>query len=167
MIDLQKCTEFSDVLFATLHAVDLFPGSLEASMRDFEKHSLLLLEQIEQVGIDAGWHEWTTNILKQIPAEERQEKYPEILVLKRWIESHHNFFADEDNLCHLRKSIGGRAHQWLFSVHENLISLSDAEDEWGHSNLRANARGRLPMWKIGRNWVTTRAAMRAIYGASA
>jgi hypothetical protein len=161
-MDLQKCAEFSDVLFTTLYITDLLPD-LEAPLKRFEEHSLLLLKQIERVGVDAGWHEWTSRILKQIPASAK-DAYPELLVLRRWIEEHLDFFADEDNLRHLRQSLGGRGMQWLFSVHENLIPLSDAEEEWRHSNLRGGGKAALPRWKMGRDWFTTRTAMRAVYG---
>jgi hypothetical protein len=162
-VNLKQCAEFSDVLFTTLYITDLLPD-LEAPLKRFEEHGLLLLKQIEWFGVDAGWHEWTSRILKDLPSDEREDAYPELLVLRRWIAGHRDFFADEDNLRHLRQSLGGRGMQWMFSVRENIIPLSDAEEEWGHSNLRGGGKAALPKWKMGRDWFTTRTAMRAVYG---
>ena len=52
---------------------------------------------------------------------------------------------------------------------KNTITLAQAGREWGLSNLRQNAKGRLVMWKDGGDegtWMTTRYAMRRLYGPS-
>jgi hypothetical protein len=85
------------------------------------------------------------------------------MILRKWIIEFADEFDDE-MYRHLQASLLARARQWQFSLKDNLISLSDAEEKWGKSNLRGNARGRLPMWKIGRNWVTTRSAMWSVFG---
>lgn len=162
--EVELASEFCDVLFATLSAVGLFPDDPAAPDHEFEEPGLLLVKRLRQYDDpEPGYLEWISEILRREDAEHREVTFPELMVLRSWVIEMSYEFNDE-MYRHLEKSLLARARQWQFSLKKNLLSLADAESEWGMSNLRQNARGRLPMWKVGRNWVTTRTAMWTTFG---
>ncbi len=157
-------SEFCDVLFSTLSAIGEFPETADAPDVEFEEPGRLLLNRMAQYDDpEPGFMEWVSEMLTRQDGDQRLETFPELMLLRKWIIEFADEFDDEFRV-HLIASLLARARQWQFSLKDNLIPLSEAEAEWGKTNLRGNARGRLPMWKIGRNWVTTRTAMWSVFG---
>jgi hypothetical protein len=161
---VQLANEFCDMLFSTLSAIGEFPQTADVDDAQLEEPSRLLLNLMAQYDDpEPGFMEWISNMLMRQDGESRMETFPEMMILKKWIIEFADDFDDE-MYRHLKASLLGRARQWQFSLRDNIISLAEAEAQWGLQNLRGNAKCRLPMWKIGRNWVTTKTAMHVVYG---
>lgn len=137
--------EFADTLFAALSpaAIDEMVGQV--------RELLVLLES--EIGLEAAWQEWAQG-----------DASCEMTVLHQWLLGHQRQLS-ADNITALRNSVQVRAYQWAFTQN-NVVALSEAEKEWGVSNLRGNHRDTLPMKKIAGNWVTTVVAMKMLFGRS-
>jgi len=110
--------EFCGLLFRILDHLgsDLLPLFLSERPTSYEKYPRLLLAHIRYYdNVEAGFEEWKSKVLRDASDYRREEEFPELLALKKWLLDHRDLFEGrKDNINHLKRSIYARAYEYLY-----------------------------------------------------
>lgn len=165
MVDLAKTAEFCDLVFTALYEVKLLPHTVAVSEQEIRWWPQMLAKMLsrKELSIEQNYLEWFTKAGKN--CEMTDLATHQFFALHQWIKTNADFFT-ADNLRHLRKSIDGRAFQYIFMRLPSTITVAEAERRWQKQNLRQNAKGRLIMWqdRPGSPWMTTTREMEKVFG---
>lgn len=147
-VDTAELDEFCQLLFRTLDRLggDLLPLFLSERPTSFEKYPRLLLGHIRYYDdVEAGFEEWKSKVLRDANEYRKEEEFPELLALKKWLLDHrHLFEGRKDNLNHLKRSLYARAYEYLYP--RRLLTGTYAEVNRGNPDaleedaIRANFR---------------------------
>ena len=136
-VDTEKLNEFCSQLFRTLDRLggdreDLLPLFLSEKPTAYEKYPRLLLSHIRYYDdVEAGFEEWKSKVLRDSNDYRRDEEYPELLALKKWmIENRALFENRKDNLNHLKRSLYARTYEYLYP--RRLLTGAYAEANRGN-----------------------------------
>ncbi len=136
-VETEKLNEFSDLLFRVLDRLgggqeDLLPLFLSEKPTAFEKYPRLLLSHIRYYNdVQAGFEEWTSKVLRDSNEYRKDEEYPELLALKKWLLDNRSLFENrKDNINHLKRSLYARAYEYLYP--RRLLTGAYAEANRGH-----------------------------------
>lgn len=136
-VDTEKLNEFCDQLFRTLDRLggdreDLLPLFLSEKPTSYEKYPRLLLSHIRYYDdVEAGFEEWKSKVLRDSNNYRKEEEYPELLALKRWLLDNRTLFENrKDNLNHLKRSLYARAYEYLYP--RRLLTGAYAEANRGN-----------------------------------
>lgn len=140
--------EFCRLLFRTLDRLggDLLPLFLSERPTSYEKYPRLLLGHIRYYDdVEAGFEEWKSKVLRDASDRRREEEFPELLALKKWLLDHRDLFEGrKDNLNHLKRSLYARVYEHLYP--RRLLTGAYAEANRGNpdaleeATIRANFR---------------------------
>lgn len=140
--------EFCDLLFRALDHLggDLLPLFLGERPTSYEKYPRLLLTHIQYYNnVEAGFEEWKSKVLRDASDYRREEEFPELLGLKKWLIGHRALFEGrKDNINHLKRSLYARAYEYLYP--RRLLTGAYAEANRGNPDaleeevIRANFR---------------------------
>ncbi|RLC78721.1 MAG: hypothetical protein DRI61_09375 [Chloroflexi bacterium] len=149
-VNTPELDEFCQLLFRTLDRLggDLLPLFLSDRPTSFEKYPRLLLGHIRYYGdVEAGFEEWKSKVLRDASDYRKEEKFPELLALKKWLLEHRDLFEGpkgKDNLNHLKRSLYARVYEYLYP--RRLLTGTYAELNRGNPDaleedaIRANFR---------------------------
>lgn len=147
-VNTAELGEFCDLLFRALDRLggDLLPLFLSERPTSYEKYPRLLLGHIRYYdNVEAGFEEWKSKVLRDASDYRREEEFPELLALKKWLLDHRSLFEGrKDNLNHLKRSLYARAYEYLYP--RRLLTGAYAEDNRGNPDaleeaaIRANFR---------------------------
>jgi len=147
-VNTAELDEFCRLLFRTLDRLggDLLPLFLSERPTAFEKYPRLLLGHIRYYDdVEAGFEEWKSKVLRDANEYRKEEEFPELLALKKWLLDHrHLFEGRKDNLNHLKRSLYARAYEYLYP--RRLLTGTYAEVNRGNPDaleedaIRANFR---------------------------
>lgn len=147
-VNTAELDEFCGLLFRTLDRLggDLLPLFLSERPTSYEKYPRLLLAHIQYYGdVEAGFEEWKSKVLRDACDYRREEEFPELLALKKWLLEHRGLFEGrKDNLNHLKRSLYARAYEYLYP--RRLLTVAYAEANRGNPDaleeaaIRANFR---------------------------
>jgi len=147
-VNTAELDEFCQILFQALDRLgaDLLPLFLRGRPTSFEKYPRLLLGHIRYYGdVEAGFEEWKSKVLRDASEYRKEEEFPKLLALKKWLLDHrHLFEGRKDNLNHLKRSLYARAYEYLYP--RRLLTGTYAEVNRGNPDaleeeaIRANFR---------------------------
>lgn len=122
--------EFSNQLFRTLDRLGggLLPLFLNERPSAFEKYPRMLVALIHRHGVEAGFREWSTKVLRDANDYRKGEEYPELESLRVWMSKHEELY-DKHHLGHLKRSLYGRAYAYLYP--RRLLTTAYAEQHRG------------------------------------
>ena len=136
-VDTEKLNEFCDLLFRTLDRLgggreELLPLFLSEKTTSYEKYPRLLLSHIRYYNdVEAGFEEWKSKVLRDSNDYRRDEEFPELLALKKWLIYNRALFENsKDNLNHLKRSLYARAYEYLYP--RRLLTATYAEANRGN-----------------------------------
>jgi len=136
-VDTEKLNEFCEILFRVLDRLgggreDLLPLFLSEKPTSYEKYPRLLLSQIRHYNdVEAGFEEWKSKVLRDSNDYRKNEEYPELLVLKKWLMENRSLFENhKDNLNHLKRSLYSRVYEYLYP--RRLLTGAYAEANRGN-----------------------------------
>jgi hypothetical protein len=113
-VDREELDTFCPMLFRTLDGLGLLPQSLSAKPNEFEKFPRLLFGSIQRYNdVEAGFKEWEGRVLRDAPYR-KEEHYPNLEALRRWMVQHAGLFTGKANMQHLRTSLYARVFQYLY-----------------------------------------------------
>lgn len=113
-VDREQLDEFCPRLFRTLDGLGLLPLQLWAKPNEFEKYPRLLFGGIQRYNdVEAGFKEWGSRVLRDAPYR-KEECYPELEALHRWLMNNKDIFTRKVNQQHLRTSLYARVFQYLY-----------------------------------------------------
>ncbi len=124
---------FSEQLFRTLDRLggDLLPLFLNERPSAFEKYPRMLVALVQRHGVEAGFREWSTKVLRDASDYRKAEEYPELETLQAWMLEHANAgIFDKNHLAHLKRSLYGRAYAYLYP--RRLLATAYAEAHRGN-----------------------------------
>jgi hypothetical protein len=112
----QQIDDFCSQLFRTLDNLGLLPRQLWAKPNEFEKYPRLLVGSVQRYNdVEAVFKEWEIRVLRQDEVQyRREERYPELEALRRWMISNSDIFLKKANQQHLRTSLYARIFQYLY-----------------------------------------------------
>lgn len=115
-VNRQQIDDFCSQLFRTLDNLGLLPRQLWAKPNEFEKYPRLLVGSVQRYNdVEAGFKEWESRVLRQDEVQyRREERYPELEALRRWMMSNSDIFLTKANQQHLRSSLYARIFQYLY-----------------------------------------------------
>ncbi|RPF46632.1 hypothetical protein EDD75_0882 [Thermodesulfitimonas autotrophica] len=151
-VNTTELDEFCQLLFRALDRLggkrdrDLLPLFLSERPTAYEKYPRLLLGHIRYYdNVEAGFEEWKSKVLRDASDYRRQQEFPELLALKKWLLEHRNLFEGrKDNLNHLKRSLYARVYEYLYP--RRLLTGTYAEANRGNPDaleedaVRANFR---------------------------
>lgn len=147
-VNTTELDEFCQLLFRTLDRLggDLLPLFLSERPTAYEKYPRLLLGCIRYYDdVEAGFEEWKSKVLRDASDYRREEEFPELLALKKWLLEHRSLFEGrKDNLNHLKRSLYARVYEYLYP--RRLLTGAYAEANRGNPDaleedaIRANFR---------------------------
>lgn len=147
-VNTAELDEFCGLLFRALDRLggDLLPLFLSERPTSYEKYPRLLLGHIRYYdNVEAGFEEWKSKVLRDASDYRREEEFPELLALKKWLLEHRSLFEGrKDNLNHLKRSLYARAYEYLYP--RRLLTGAYAEANRGKPDaleepaIRANFR---------------------------
>ncbi|MGB9872647.1 MAG: hypothetical protein ACPLYD_13405 [Anaerolineae bacterium] len=147
-VNTAELDEFCGLLFRALDRLggDLLPLFLSERPTSYEKYPRLLLGHIQYYDdVEAGFEEWKSKVLRDASDYRREEEFPELLALKKWLLEHRSLFEGrKDNLNHLKRSLYARAYEYLYP--RRLLTGAYAEANRGNPDaleeaaIRANFR---------------------------
>lgn len=133
-VNTAKMDQFCGLLFRALDRLggDLLPFFLDDKPTSYEKYPRLLLSHIRYYdNVEAGFEEWKSKVLRDASDRRREEEFPELLALKRWLLDHRDLFEGrKDNLNHLKRSLYARAYEYLYP--RRLLTGAYAEANRGN-----------------------------------
>lgn len=137
--------EFSDLLFGALDRLggDLLPFFLSERPSAYEKYPRMLVALIQRHGVEAGFQEWSTKVLRDASDHRKANEYGELEKLRQWMLAHDDLF-DKAHLAHLKRSLYGRIYAYLYP--RRLLTTAYAEAHRGNAEaleeqaVRANFR---------------------------
>lgn len=118
-VDTERLSRFAEMLFRTLDRLGgsgrtrLLPMRLREAPTAFEKYPRMLLGLVQRYGVEAGFREWESKVLRDASAYRTEEEYPELLTLYKWMQDNHDLF-DKAHLTHLKRSLYGRVYTHLY-----------------------------------------------------
>jgi hypothetical protein len=117
-LQTKKLDTFSEMLFRTLDHLgsDLLPLRLDKAASAYEKYPRMLVALIQRYGLEAGFQEWVTKVLRDADKYQKEDEYPELAVLHRWMAEHRDLFDDKAHLTHLKRSLYGRIYAYLYPL---------------------------------------------------
>jgi hypothetical protein len=137
--------EFSELLFRALDRLggDLLPFFLSERPSAFEKYPRMLVALVQRHGVEAGFREWSTKVLRDADDRRKERAYGELEKLRQWMLAHGDLF-DKAHLAHLKRSLYGRIYAYLYP--RRLLTTAYAEAHRGDEGatqekvVRANFR---------------------------
>lgn len=137
--------EFSELLFRALDRLggDLLPFFLSERPAAFEKYPRMLVALVQRHGVEAGFQEWSTKVLRDANDRRKAREYGELENLRQWMLAHEDLF-DKAHLAHLKRSLYGRIYAYLYP--RRLLTTAYAEAHRGDEGaaeaqtVRANFR---------------------------
>jgi len=133
-VNTTELDQFCEILFRALDRLggDLLPLFLSERPTSYEKYPRLLLGHIRYCGdVVAGFEQWESKVLREADDRRRQEGFPELLGLKKWLVDHRSLFeGGKDNLNHLQRSLYARAYEYLYP--RRLLAGAYAEASRGN-----------------------------------
>lgn len=133
-VNTVELDQFCNLLFRALDRLggDLLPLFLSDRPTSYEKYPRLLLGHIRYYdNVEAGFDEWKSKVLRDASDRRREEEFPELLALKRWLLDHRGLFEGrKDNLNHLKRSLYARAYEYLYP--RRLLTRAYAEANRGN-----------------------------------
>jgi len=133
-VNTAELDEFCGLLFRTLDHLggDLLPLFLSERPTSYEKYPRLLLGHIRYYdNVEAGFEEWKSKVLRDASDYRREEEFPELLALKKWLLDHRSLFEGrKDNLNHLKRSLYARVYEYLYP--RRLLTGAYAEANRGN-----------------------------------
>jgi len=135
--------EFSTLLFGALDRLggDLLPFFLSERPSAFEKYPRMLVALVQRHGVEAGFQEWSTKVLRDASDRRKEREYAELEKLRIWMLEHEDIF-DKAHLAHLKRSLYGRIYAYLYP--RRLLTTAYAEAHRGNADdleeqaIRAN-----------------------------
>ena len=123
--------EFSELLFRALDRLggDLLPLFLSERPSAFEKYPRMLVALVQRHGVEAGFQEWSTKVLRDASDYRKADEYPELAALHTWMLEHEGMF-DKVHLAHLKRSLYGRIYAYLYP--RRLLTTAYAEAHRGN-----------------------------------
>lgn len=114
IVDSKELDTFCLKLFRMLDKLGLLPRQLRAKPNEFEKYPRMLFGCIQRYNdVEAGFKEWESRVLRYAPYK-KEEFYPELESLRRWMVQHSTVLSSKINLQHLRTSLYARIFQYLY-----------------------------------------------------
>lgn len=133
-VNTAELDEFCGLLFRSLDRLggDLLPLFLSERPTGYEKYPRLLLGHIRyHDNVEAGFEEWKNKVLRDASDYRREEEFPGLLALKKWLLDHRGLFEGrKDNLNHLKRSLYARAYEYLYP--RRLLTGAYAEANRGN-----------------------------------
>lgn len=125
--------QFSERLFRALDRLggDLLPFFLSERPSAFEKYPRMLVALVQRHGVEAGFQEWSTKVLRDANAHRKGSEYDELEKLRQWMLEHENLF-DKAHLAHLKRSLYGRIYAYLYP--RRLLTTAYAEVNRGNQD---------------------------------
>jgi hypothetical protein len=122
--------EFSELLFRALDRLggDLLPFFLSERPSAYEKYPRMLVALIQRHGVEAGFQEWSTKVLRDASDRRKEDAYGELEKLRQWMLDHEELF-DKAHLAHLKRSLYGRIYAYLYP--RRLLTTAYAEAHRG------------------------------------
>lgn len=122
--------EFSELLFRALDRLggDLLPFFLSERPSAFEKYPRMLVALVQRHGVEAGFQEWSTKVLRDANDHRKGREYDELEKLRQWMLEHEDLF-DKAHLAHLKRSLYGRIYAYLYP--RRLLTTAYAEAHRG------------------------------------
>ncbi|HDQ73591.1 MAG TPA: hypothetical protein ENN19_16060 [Chloroflexi bacterium] len=122
--------EFSELLFRALDRLggDLLPFFLSERPSAYEKYPRMLVALIQRHGVEAGFQEWSTKVLRDASDHRKADEYGELEKLRQWMLTHEDLF-DKAHLAHLKRSLYGRIYAYLYP--RRLLTTAYAEAHRG------------------------------------
>lgn len=133
-VDTERLSQFADALFRTLDRLGgsgrtrLLPLHLREAPTAFEKYPRVLLGLVQRYGVEAGFREWESKVLRDATAYRTEEEYPELLALYKWMQDNRDLF-DKAHLTHLKRSLYGRVYTYLYP--RRVLATSYAQTSAG------------------------------------
>ncbi len=113
-VDREQLDSFCLELFRTLDGLGLLPRQLRVKPNEFEKYPRLLFGCVQRYNdVDAGFKEWESRILRDAPYR-KEEHYPGLEALRRWMVNNEGIFTKKLNQQHLRTSLYARVFNYLY-----------------------------------------------------
>jgi len=118
-VDKERLSQFAEMLFRALDRLGgsgrtrLLPMRLREAPTAFEKYPRMLLGLVQRYGVEAGFREWESKVLRDASAYRTEEGYPELLTLYKWMQDNQDLF-DKAHLTHLKRSLYGRVYTYLY-----------------------------------------------------
>jgi hypothetical protein len=129
--------EFSELLFRALDRLggdqqdrDLLPFFLSERPSAFEKYPRMLVALVQRHGVEAGFQEWSTKVLRDANRYRKVSEYPKLEILRQWMLKHKDLF-DKAHLAHLKRSLYGRIYAYLYP--RRLLTTAYAEAHRGNA----------------------------------
>jgi hypothetical protein len=125
--------EFSELLFRALDRLggDLLPFFLSERPAAFEKYPRMLVALVQRHGVEAGFREWSTKVLRDANDHRKEREYAELEKLRQWMLGHEELF-DKAHLAHLKRSLYGRIYAYLYP--RRLLTTAYAEAHRGNAD---------------------------------
>jgi len=125
--------EFSELLFRALDRLggDLLPFFLSERPSAFEKYPRMLVALVQRHGVEAGFQEWSTKVLRDANDHRKEREYTELEKLRQWMLEHEELF-DKAHLAHLKRSLYGRIYAYLYP--RRLLTTAYAETHRGDAD---------------------------------
>lgn len=118
-VDTERLSQFAEMLFRALDRLGgsgrtrLLPMRLREAPTAFEKYPRMLLGLAQRYGVEAGFKEWESKVLRDASAYRTEEEYPQLLALYKWMQDNEDLF-DKAHLTHLKRSLYGRVYTYLY-----------------------------------------------------
>ena len=124
---------FSILLFRALDRLggDLLPFFLSKRPSAFEKYPRMLVALVQRYGVEAGFREWSTKVLRDADDYRKGREYAELEKLCQWMLEHADLF-DKVHLAHLKRSFYGRIYAYLYP--RRLLATAYAEVHRGDAD---------------------------------
>jgi hypothetical protein len=124
---------FSEQLFRTLDRLggDLLPFFLSERPSAFEKYPRMLVALVQRHGVEAGFQEWSTKVLRDANDHRKSHQYGEMEKLRQWMLAHEGLF-DKAHLAHLKRSLYGRIYAYLYP--RRFLTTAYAEMHRGNAD---------------------------------
>lgn len=127
-IDLDN---FCQQLFRTLDHLGgsgktrLLPMRLTEAPTAFEKYPRMLVGLIQRYGVEAGFKEWESKVLRDASPNRTESEFSELLSLYKWMQDNKTLF-DKTNLNHLKRSFYGRIYTYLYPRRLLVVAYTTA-----------------------------------------
>lgn len=155
-VDTERLSQFAEMLFRALDRLGgsgktrLLPMRLREAPTAFEKYPRMLLGLVQRYGVEAGFREWESKVLRDASAYRTEEEFPELLALYKWMQDNQDLF-DKTHLTHLKRSLYGRVYTYLYPRRLLATAYAQAhagdetafEDQAVAGNFRSTIEGKL------------------------
>ncbi len=155
-VDTERLSQFAEMLF---HALDrlggsgktrLLPMRLREAPTAFEKYPRMLLGLVQRYGVEAGFMEWESKVLRDASDYRKEQEFPELLALHKWMQDNQDLF-DKAHLTYLKRSLYGRVYTYLYPRRLLATAYAQAhagdeaafEDQAVAGNFRSSIEGKL------------------------